>query len=185
MMNSKPSPKNALWKYLFIFPAGFILFIALTPLNAQMIPVPVHGSATGNNAVGGSTNMDIFVVIRPEMTDELLKKIETELSVEGIDVTFSDIQYDRNHMLTAIRVVAKQGGQSIGDVSVTDGSPSLSSEPLVLYLLRSGQNKSGLMRGFPRDIASDEINKVKSSTGMLKLRPGTREFEVHGSTELR
>ncbi|HMH34135.1 MAG TPA: M56 family metallopeptidase, partial [Puia sp.] len=171
MMNIKPSgPKTAL-KYLFFLPAVFLLVVTLGPLNAQN-NLPARRSGANEPK---TDNMDIYLVIKKDMTDMRLKTIQKSLSEEGIDISFSDVQYGKDHLLSGIRIIINKGNWRIGDLTVSGQAQPLS-EPLVFYFLKvNGQNKTGLSRGYPEDISEKSLSRLKNLNGLLKYQPATRQ----------
>jgi len=185
MMNVKPSGTKALWKYLLFPVTAISMVIILAPLNGRGMGLAFAGDNMKKVAERMSGNMDIYLVIRGGMNDGQIDVIKKELAKEGIDVSISDISYNSRHLLAGFRIVLKQKDQTLGELTVSDSTKPLSEEPVVFYLLRSGQNKSGLTRGYPQDLSGKDMGRLRSLTGLLMVKPGgTDEFELHGSAVL-
>ncbi len=171
MMNADNSSNHALWKYLFFIPLLVSLVAILGPINAQIAEK------------AKPTNMDIYLVIRQDISADQLKNITSYLREEGIEILFSDITYNPDHLLTGISMEIMKGGQSMGEIAASNkGRPIV--EPLVFYLLRTRQGESALLHGLPKNLPPKDMNILQTLNGLLKYNPGTKEFDLHGSAVL-
>jgi len=170
MMNSRPSRTKVLGKYFLIVPVAFLLTTAFIPLNTRKILI-------------NPGKMNIYLAIRDDMTEEKLQKIKKYLSEEGIDASFSDLKYNREGSLCGISLSVRQGNIQLGQLTVPNSPHSLS-VPLIFYLLRSSQDKSGVSRGYPKGLTEKDLNILESLDGLLKYNPNTKQFDIHGSAHV-
>jgi bla regulator protein blaR1 len=179
MMNSKPSGKNLLWKYFLVVPVIFLLVSFIGPLNSGNNQLAVESTGVTVNP----SNMDIYLVIRDDMSEHQLQKIKNYLSEEGIDISFSEVKYNQQGLLCGIRMIVNQGNTLLGDMTVPNSPHSLST-PLVFYLLRSEKDKSGVSWGYPKGLTENDLNILGSLNGLLKYDRSTKQFDIHGSAHI-
>ncbi len=178
MMNSKTSPRMSIWKYFFFIPAALILMLALSPLNGQSTKVP-----TLNTAGKFSSDMNLYLVIRSSTSAEQLKKIQSYLSEEGIDISFSNVKFNNENQLSTISVMIKQDGRLIGNFNQTNFDQP-TAEPIVFYSLRHDDKKTGASLGYPKDLSEKDMKILESLSGFLKHDPAAKRLDLHGSAHL-
>jgi hypothetical protein len=169
MMNVKNSTRNLVWKYLLFVPAVALLAAVLQPVRAQ-------------NAQ--RDNMDTYLVIRQDMSESRLADIKKHLAEQGIDISFSNITYDQQHLLTGIKVTVAKDGRQVADVAVlSNGTPI--AKPVVFYMLGTRQGKTGLRQGYPSDVSANDTKILINLNGLLTSdNPATKGFELHGSAKI-
>ncbi len=177
MMNNETSPSVALIKYLIFIPIILFITIILSSFNAS----------NNGNAVKAQTSADsginIYLAIREDMTKDRLEELRNYLSAEGVDIKFSGLNFNQQHLLTQIRLVANEHGRLIGDITASNDSKALS-DPIILYVIRKGEQKEGVTLGYPKEMSEKDIKILKTLNGLLKYNPASKDFEVHGSVVL-
>lgn len=172
MINST-TRRNNRWKYLLLAPALIGLTLVFAPGTAQ---TPIAGNArTAANA-----NSDIYFVIRPDISESLIRQAETELAAEGINLAVSELSYTTGHQLSGFHIKVSNKDQKLEDLTITATGEPLS-QPVVFYWLRSLNGTPTLTRGYPGDLDSKRLKMIQNLTGILKYNPSNHNLELHGS----
>jgi prepilin signal peptidase PulO-like enzyme (type II secretory pathway) len=166
-MINNTTRRNNSWKYLLFLPALAACSLLFSSANAQ----------------SAKTNTDIYLVIRPSLTEPRIQKLEAELAADGISLQMTNLAYTESHQLTGFRLVLTKDDHTLEDLTITPSGQPLS-EPVVLYWFRGRQGQLGLTRGLPTDLDKKDLNIMQNLDGLLRKNPGTNEFDLHGSARI-
>jgi len=166
MINST-THRTSIWKYLLFLPALIACGLLFSSVKAQ----------------SSSDNKDIYLVIRPTLTEQRIQKLEAELATDGITLRMTNLTYTDNHQLSGFRLVLARDDNTLEHLTITPTGRPLS-EPIVLYWFRARQGQLGLTRGLPRDLDKKDLKIIQNLDGLIRKNPATNEFDLHGSARI-
>lgn len=166
MINST-TRRTSIWKYTLFLPALIACCFFFATANAQ--------SATDN--------ADIYLVIRPTISESVIQRAQSELAADGIDFSLTNLSYTGDHQLSGLHLTISKNGQTLEDLTLSpSGQPF--TEPLVFYWLRSKNGNPTLTRGYPGNIDHQRLKLMQNLTGYLRNNPVSKQMELHGSARI-
>ena len=170
MMNIPFSYSDLLRKYMIMALAMAGLLFILHPVKAQT-PTQIQDIEQYLD-LGKDQNM--YLVIRASMQQNSLEKIADKFRERGVNIAFSDVQYNADKLLTRIAMEVTIGNCEPGsdecyrwkEEAYNDGKPLKDNRPLIFYLYQK-EEKAGVSYGYPDDLPSQEIKAMKHITGSL------------------
>ncbi|HVU98652.1 MAG TPA: M56 family metallopeptidase [Puia sp.] len=168
MINNNTRRTNR-WKYLLFAPVLAVLTLFLATGKAQAPSKPDRS--------------DIYLVIRSNTPESVLRQATTELATDGITLSFSHLGFTTDHQISGFHITVSQNGQTLEDLAMDSNGQPLS-EPVVFYWLRSRNGNPTLTRGLPGNIDEKDRTTMQNLSGLLRKGPGRGEIELHGSARI-
>ncbi|HEY4334405.1 MAG TPA: M56 family metallopeptidase [Puia sp.] len=168
MINST-TRRTSNWKYLLFLPALTALCLVFASGQAQ--------------GLGNNSDTDLYIVIRPGISESLIQRIENELAADGITLSLTNLSYTGDHQLTGLRLTLTKNNQTLEDLTIAPTGQPLNA-PLIFYWLRSRNGNPTFTRGYPSDVTGRDLKIMQNLSGYFKNNPASKEFDLHGSARI-
>ena len=162
-----------LWKpSLMVLAIAGLLFVS--NLVSAQTPANIQGIEPYLNL---SEDQNMYLVIRASLRKNSLEEIADEFDKKGVHITYSNVEYNSENLLTRIAMEVTIGDCELEDgncyrwqeEAYNNGQPLDKNRPLIFYLYRKGQQveAAGISFGYPENLPKQEIRAMKNMTGSI------------------
>lgn len=160
------------WRY--ILTAQFLVTLLIVPGVVKAQNTDIQGI---KQHIQLDRNQNMYLIIRSSLKQGSLEKMAHEFGKRGVAISFSNVKYNSDNLLTSIDMQVTIGDcQSAGskcyrwkEKAYNDGLPLNHDKPLIFYIYQKDQKVefAGTSYGYPSDLPAHEIRGMKNMTGSL------------------
>lgn len=176
MLNTQTSPLGRLFRSAFVMPLLAVTYLVSPPSFGHN---PVDSAPIGRVANEPRPGDDIYLVIKPQLTKELLNNAVSTLKTKGITLAYANDEY-KNGKLVAIDVTidVEVPGKPKTTYRLSETGSDSGVEPMIFYY-----ESEGARMGFTREVPADLSHRGKlvvtdNLVGMAILNGDN--MQVHG-----
>lgn len=176
MLNTQTSPLNRLYKGAFVIPLLAVTCFVSTPSFAHhaVESAPVVSSA---NEPGQGD--EIYVVIKPNLSKELLNNAVSTLKTKGITLTYANDEYKDGKLVAIdITIDVDVPGKGKTTYKLSENSNDNAFDPMIFFY-ESGGERVGFVKEAPADLSRRGKMVVTNNIVGMAIRNGDNTT-LHG-----
>ena len=180
MLNTQTSPLNRLCKGLIVMPLLAVTCFLSAPGFAHHA---VESAPVVRSADEPRQGDEIYVVIKPNLSKELLNNAVSTLKTKGITLTYANDEY-KDGKLVAIDVTIDVDvpGKGKTTYKLSENSNDNAFDPMIFYY-ESGGERVGFVREAPADLSRrGKMVVTNNLVGMAILNGDSMQMHGHIAT---